>query len=228
MVENVILLHGAGRSPRSMGCMAKALEREGYQAHNLGYPSRQMAIEGLAAHIGAQIHQIQPHSSAKLHFVTHSLGGIVLRYLLKYDRPSNLGRVVMLAPPNRGAELADLLGRLPFYDWILGPVGAQLGTGSDSLPNTLGPVDYETGIIAGNRSLNIITSWLIPGPDDGKVSVERARLEGVAHFLVVPATHTFIMNRRDVAEQTAHFLRNGRFSADSLAAREADSVGLTP
>jgi hypothetical protein len=88
----------------------------------------------------------------------------------------------------------------------------RLGTDSAGIANELGPVDFSLGIITGDRRINPIASWLIPGPDDGKVSVARARLEGAADFIVVHATHTFIMNRSDVAEQVAHFLANGKFA----------------
>jgi pimeloyl-ACP methyl ester carboxylesterase len=216
MAENVILLHGAGRSPRSMGRMAKMLARHGYQVHNLGYPSRQAPLEKLADHLGLQLHQLPPDPNTKTHFVTHSLGGIVLRYFLKQNRPPNLGRVVMLAPPNQGAELVEFFSRLPFYEWILGPVGAQLGTGLDSLPNTLGPADYEVGIIAGNCSFNPVFSALIPGSDDGRIAVERTRLAGMTDFLVLPCIHPLIMNYKQVIQQTIHFLVEGCFVHTNL------------
>lgn len=209
--DTVVLLHGAGRGPRSMVRMVKALERCGYRVHNLGYSSRRKAIKRLAEDIGRQIYQINPTPETKIHFVTHSLGGIVLRCYLKSDRPPNLGRVVMLAPPNQGAELADIFGGFPLYRWILGPAGAQIGTDTDSLPNTLGPVDYEVGVIAGNRSLNPLFSQLIPGPDDGRVSVERTRLAGMADFLIVPCIHPLIKNYVGVIQQTIHFLQHGCF-----------------
>jgi len=210
-MDSVVLLHGAGRSPRSMGRMANALTREGYRVHNLGYPSRRFPIEGLARIVREQIDQIHLESQAKIHFVTHSLGGIVLRCYLQMDRPGNLGRVVMLAPPNQGAELADIFGRLPLFHWILGPVGTQIGTGPDSLPNTLGSVGTKVGIIAGNRSLNPLFSPLIPGPDDGRVAVERTQLAGMTDFLVLPCIHPLIMNYRQVIRQTIHFLQSGSF-----------------
>jgi pimeloyl-ACP methyl ester carboxylesterase len=211
MADDVILLHGAGRSSRSMERMAKALGQHGYQVHNLSYPTRRMPIKGLANHIGAQITKCQLDQQTRIHFVTHSLGGIVLRCYLNSVRPQNLGRVVMLAPPNRGSTLADKFERLPFYHWILGPVGAQIGTEVDNTPNILGPADYEVGIIAGNRSFNPILSYLIPGPDDGRVAIESTKLEGMADFLVLPCIHPLIMNYRIVIEQTIHFLQLGRF-----------------
>jgi triacylglycerol lipase len=211
MADCVVLLHGAGRSPRSFGRMAKALKRQNYQVHNLGYPSRSSPIEELVNYIRGQIRQIHLEPNTEIHFVTHSLGGIVLRYYLKSERPSNLGRVVMLAPPNQGAELADIFGGSPLFGWILGEVGAQIGTGPDCLPNFLGPVDYEVGIIAGNRSLNPLLSLMIPGPDDGRIAVERTKLTGMADFLILPCIHPLIMNYAITIRQTIHFLQQGCF-----------------
>lgn len=211
MEDNVVLLHGAGRSRRAMGCMAKALARKGYQVHNLGYPSRHAPIEILADYVGTQIDELQLDPKMKIHFVTHSLGGIVLRYLLKHTQPLNLGRVVMLAPPNQGAILADIFERLPFFDWILGPVGIQIRTRPDSLPKFLGPVNYEVGIIAGNRSVNPILSVLIPGADDGRIAVKSTKLAGMADFLVLPCIHPMIMNYKNTIRQTIHFLAQGCF-----------------
>jgi pimeloyl-ACP methyl ester carboxylesterase len=219
MTESVVLLHGAGRSRRSMGRMAKALAREGYQVYNLGYPSRRFPVEELAALVRKQIDQINQTPEMKIHFVTHSLGGIVLRCYLRVDRPRNLGRVVMLAPPNQGAKLADILGGLPLFHWILGPVGSQIGTGPQSLPNSLGPADYEVGVIAGNCSLNPLFSPLIPGPDDGRIAVERTKLAGMTDFLVLPCIHPLIMNYRQVIRQTIHFLRQGCFSPQASPPR---------
>ena len=121
----------------------------------------------------------------------------------------------MLAPPNQGSEVADFVTELvaesPVLSGILGPSGSRLGTDSTDIAQQLGPADFQVGIITGNRSMNLINSWLIPGPDDGKVAVDRARLEGADAFLVVEATHTFIMNHRGVADQSIYFLREGRF-----------------
>jgi hypothetical protein len=191
--------------------MAKALDREGYQVHNLDYPSRQAPIEMLGDIVGMKINELGFDPKVKIHFVTHSLGGIVLRYLIKHERQPNLGRVVMLAPPNQGANLADIFERLPFYSWILGPAGKQIGTRSDSIPNSLGPADFEVGIIAGNRSANPLFSVMIPGADDGRIAVESAKLSGMADFLVLPCIHPLIMNDKHVIRQSIHFLVHGCF-----------------
>jgi len=209
MIESVILLHGAGRSPRSMGKMAKALSLQGYPVHNLGYPSRQTSIEGCSDHIRKQIVQLK--QTSKIHFVTHSLGGIIVRqYLQNHSLPEG-ARLVMLAPPNQGSELVDHLKEFSVYKWFHGPAGQELGTGPESTPNRLKPVDIEVGIIAGDKSYNPIFSALVPGPDDGTISIERTKLNEMKDFLIVSSTHTFIMDNREVMRQVVYFFRNGLF-----------------
>jgi len=139
------------------------------------------------------------------------MGGILVRFYLAKHDINKLGRVVMLAPPNAGSELVDRLSKSQLFNLINGPAGKQLGTDVASLPNSLGAVNYEVGIIAGNRSLNPIYSSLITGDNDGKVSTQNTRLEGMTDFIVLPYSHTFIMNRPQVIEQTLFFLQQGKF-----------------
>lgn len=209
--ETVVLLHGLARSADSMQPLVDALAAAGYRVVNLDYPSTSKTIEALVTEDLAPA--LAPHvgSTSKLHFVTHSMGGILVRQYLAQNRPDNLGRVVMLAPPNGGSELVDELGALSAFDWFNGPAGRELGTGVDSVPNRLGPADFPLGIIAGNRSFNPLYSKIIPGDDDGKVSVARAQLAGMADFLVLPHTHTWIMRATDVQQQVVAFLRDGHF-----------------
>jgi len=207
----VILLHGLGRTSRSMRTMEKNLVQHGYRPVNINYPSTAHPVETLADCVAQQIRQACPAEEVKIHFVTHSLGGIIVRYLHKKGLVNNIGRVVMLCPPNRGSELVDFFSKSVFFRSGYGPAGRQLGTGPDSLPNRLGPVDFEVGVIAGTRSLNPLYSYLIPGRDDGKVSVDRSGVAGMADFITVPHTHTFIMNSPEVVRQTLFFLKNGGF-----------------
>ncbi len=219
--DRVVLLHGLGRTSLSMLRLEMALEEQGYEVHNIGYPSREHTVEELAErYLAPALAECCADGRRRVHFVTHSLGGIVLRYYLSHHDLPGLGRVVMLSPPNRGSELADWAAEKAPVRELLGPAAAELGTGPESLPNRLGPVDFELGVIVGDRSLNPYFSEMIPGPDDGKVSVERAKVEGMKDFLVVPHTHTYIMMREDVIEQVVHFLEHGRFRRDAAAERE--------
>jgi len=191
--------------------LARTLVDNAYRVVNLHYPSRQFPVEGLVQFLHGEIAPWCNDPSCKVYFVTHSLGGILVRAYVKTYPPVNLGRVVMLAPPNRGSELIDIFRERWWFREFFGPIRHQLGTDSNSVPNTLGPVNFELGVITGNRSINLIGSALIPGPNDGTVSVARAKVEGMRDFLVVPYGHTFIMMRKVVAEQTLQFLRTGHF-----------------
>lgn len=208
--EAVVLLHGLARSEGSMALLASRLEGAGYAVHNLDYPSTEHPPGALDAVLFAPVHACCA-SAPRLHFVTHSLGGILLRAHLAIHEPGNLGRVVMLAPPNHGSEWVDLLGSSPVFRWILGPTAAELGTDVESLPNRLPPVDFPLGVIAGTRSVNPLGSAVLPEPNDGTVSVASTRVEGMTDFITVDASHTFIMRSDEVARQVIAFLRDGRF-----------------
>ena len=207
--ETVVLLHGLGRSRVSMALLGRRLEAAGYRVVNIGYPSTREPMETLVGVVRDQLVECCA-DLGRVHFVTHSMGGIVARLYLSEYSPHHEGRVVMLSPPSQGSEVIDAFADSPLLRLLLGPAGMRLGTDSASVPNQLGPAQFELGVITGDRTLNPINSWLIPGPDDGKVAVDRARVEGAA-FLVVPHTHPFIMNRRDVADQVVSFLRDGHF-----------------
>lgn len=210
--DQVVLLHGLGRSSLSMKRIEWDLRRRGYEVLNVDYPSKRWPIRQLADDVLPAALAAHPGPrGGRVHFVTHSMGGIVLRsYLDRHPRP-DLGRVVMLAPPNQGSEVADTLRRIPPIRWLLGPAFLQLGTSPTDVPQRLGPVRFELGIIAGNRSFNPLFSALLKGPDDGKVSVASAQVPGMRDFVVLPTSHTWMMWRRMTLDQIAHFLAQGRF-----------------
>ncbi len=210
--DYVILLHGLTRSNRSMKKIEESLSDYGYRVINVDYPSTEHPIEYLADNVlGGVIARCNTSSGSKINFVTHSLGGIIVRYYLRHHKLTNLGRVVMLSPPNKGSELVDNLKDSYFFKMRHGPAGQQLGTGKESVPQNLGPVDFSLGVITGNISFNLISSIILPGPDDGVVSVESAKVEGMADFIVTPNTHTFIMKNKNVIEQIIYFLEKGKF-----------------
>jgi len=206
----VVLLHGMARTESSMAKMAIELHNEGYTVSNYGYPSTSLTIEEISLHhVPAAIAKCGDVD--KINFVTHSLGGIVLRQYLTLNVLENLGHVVMLGPPNKGSEVVDKLGHIPGFELINGPAGMQLGTGENSVPNSLGAVSYTVGIIAGSSTFNPMLSQLLPNPDDGKVSVERTKVEGMTDHVVLPVTHTFMMRNDDVIKQVKTFLKTGKF-----------------
>jgi triacylglycerol lipase len=215
--DTVVLVHGLGRSPASMAVLQNRLKGAGFRVVSFGYPSTSEEMEVLVDSLATAVDNCCADSQGAVHFVTHSMGGVLVRSYLADRGDEFSGRVVMLSPPNQGSEVIDAFGDSPLLRKVLGPAGARLGTDSSGIARELGPIDFGLGIITGDRSISPIGSWLIPGPDDGKVSVARAQLDGAADFLVLPATHTFIMNRGDVAEQVVHFLGEGVFRAtDSL------------
>jgi triacylglycerol lipase len=212
--DAVVLLHGLGRSPLAMARLAHDLRENGYNVRNLAYPSQSADIRTLADATLAPVFD-EAAAGARIHIVTHSLGGILVRqYLHDHGAPASLGRVVMLAPPNAGSELVDRLRTWSLYRRINGPAGLQLGTDAASVPRTLGtpPPGVEIGIIAGNVSLNPFFSALITGADDGKVSVDRTHLAGESAHVTLPFSHTWLMWRRPVLAEVRAFLRTGRFT----------------
>lgn len=214
--ESVVLLHGLARTRSSMGLLEKRLGTEGYAVVNMDYPSRAKSIEALAITvIPSALEQCRKQKADRIHFVTHSMGGILVRYYLKQTPINGLGRVVMLAPPNKGSEVIDKWGNFFLFRWLNGPAGRQLGTGPKSLPRALGKVDFDLGVIAGDRSVNPILSLIIPGKDDGKVAVRNAGVEGMRDFIVVHASHPFIMRDDEAIDLTVRYLKTGRFRASA-------------
>ena len=210
--EAIILLHGLKRTSRSMDKAGRVSASYGYKIVNASYPSTAQRVEALALScIGQAVNDCEAAGVSKIHFLTHSLGGILIRYYLSIESIEKLGRVVMLAPPNRGSEIVDKLGNWRLFYLLNGPAGLQLGTDSGSLPNRLGTVNFEAGVIAGDKTVNPLLSLLFPEANDGKVAVSRTQVDGMRDFIVLPYSHTFIMRRDQVIRQALHFIQQGRF-----------------
>lgn len=209
----VLLLHGHGRTGLSMGFMASALRRAGHLTLAPSYGFRR-AMPAILARLVPDVDRFADRlQGAPLHIVTHSLGGLVARALIARHRPASLGRVVMLAPPNAGSELADLLFRLNLSAALLGPVAGHLRTLRAAADEAeLGEVDYELGIIAGNRGLAPVPARLLPPPHDGIVSVAATRLPGMADHIILPVPHTLMPHHPQSITQALHFLKQGRFA----------------
>lgn len=210
--QPVVLLHGLARSAGSLDKLEARLQQAGYTTCNVDYPSTRYPVETLVReHVLPAIRACVGDAPATVHFVTHSMGGILVRQLRRSVPDLPVGRVVMLGPPNHGSELVDRMGDWRLFRWINGPAGQQLRTGPKGLPAQLGPADFELGIIAGDAPFLEPFTGYIAGPSDGKVSLESARLEGMKGYLVLPVTHSLMMRDPLVIDQAVFFLQHGQF-----------------
>lgn len=206
----VVLLHGMAQTAWSMRPLASDLRRAGFVTRNTGYPTRPHDVAGLAERYVAPVIE-SCAQDRPVHLVTHSLGGILVRWYLQSASLPTGSRIVMLAPPNHGSEVADHVRHWPLYRWWMGRVGQQLGTGADSIVHQLRPIAGEIGVIAGDRSIQPWFSRRLPGDDDGAVSVASTKLDEMRDFLVVSASHTLMMFNHEVRRQVLRFLRSGSF-----------------
>lgn len=208
--DYVVILHGIGRSGKHMQKLATYLQKDGFDVINLSYPSTTHTIEELAKIINKEISE-RVAENKLVHFIGYSMGGLMVRALIHKYNYKNLGKVVQLAPPNQGSEVADFVQNFWPYKKIFGPAGQQLITDQSSVKHLFGEVNYELGIIAGNATIDPISSAIIPGENDGKVAVERTKLDGMKDHIVVSASHTFFPSNKEVQKQTLYFLKNGNF-----------------
>ena len=207
--EAVVLIHGMKRTGRSMRKMARAMEAAGYNAVVCSYPSDR-SVHATATNLFAALAQVI-NAAPRVHFVTHSLGGILVRDAFRDGgAPSNLGRVVMLGPPNGGSQHIDRFAGLPLFETLWGTPSSELGTGPDALPARLPPIDFPCGVIAGSRPG--ILGWMLPGENDGKVTVASAGAGNPSDVLVLPTGHTWMMRNDAVISNVIHFLQVGTFS----------------
>ena len=217
LMDKVVLLHGIGRTSRSLDKLEGVLQDEGYQTLSITYPSRRLTLEQLAEWLREVVIDAAfwNETSGYIHFVGHSMGGLLIRYYLDRYCPEiprhKLGRVVMMGTPHQGSPVADFWHKWHWYKWFYGPAGQQLTT--SAMPHVVKKPYYELGMIAGTLSWPYVDSWfLMPNDSDGRVSVESTKIEGMKDHFIVPATHTFIMDRPDVQRQIVSFLKSGSFT----------------
>jgi len=217
--EVVVLLHGLAATAETMGQIHSSLENEGYRVINIDYPTTQHSLEELTLPIRDLItDETQP--TDRIHFVTHSMGGILVR-LIQRDHPlKNIGRTVMISPPNQGSEAVNLFGDLDLVAATFGPAAMSLAAGDNHFLQSLPPADFEVGVIAGSQGIDIVMSSVIPGPDDGVVSVASTRLPGMSDFTIVHASHPLIVFDREAIKQTVAFLKTGEFPPPSFDRRQ--------
>lgn len=206
----VVLLHGIARTKRSMKTLEKAFLKEGYQVINIGYPSRKKHIQDITPLVFDEINKFTQATNGKMHFVAYSMGCLVVRELLARHPIANIGNIVLLAPPNHGSEVADFLKDNFLYQYFYGPAGYELTT-HFARQNPFPSIPYPFGVIAGNVCLDPISYWVLPKGNDGKVTIESTKLEGMRDHLVLPCSHTFIIYNKTAIEQTSYFLKNSQF-----------------
>lgn len=209
----VVLIHGMNRTPFSMRAISAYLSKHGYDVVNKHYPSNTLSTDQVSKkYVNNFVRDCRAKSPKHIHVVTHSMGGVLIRYFLKNHRLPQGSRIVMLSPPNHGSEMADRLQNSAIYQASMGPMGQELRTGDKGITKQLPEyLPYDIGIITGNFNMNATSIGAFKTNSDGKVSVTSARLKGMKDFLVVNATHTFITIRPDVVYQIGYFLENGQF-----------------
>ena len=212
--EAVVVLHGVGINARLTARLAKFIAAAGYEVHNLDYPSKTVPLAELGPRwLAAKLAALGLERAPRLHFVTHSMGGLIVRGYLAAHRPANLGRVVTIVPPHHGSVVSDKLRRLPIIWQIIGRNLGALGTGPDAYWRTLPQrADFELGVIAGSSALNPLGWFFLERPHDGTVAERSTRLDGMTDHILLSSNHTLILFRRRTAAQAIAFLRTGRFT----------------
>lgn len=209
MSETVILLHGLARTKRSLGTMENALSDAGYRVCNIDYPTRKHQIAALADSIGTPIDKVMQNNQDEVHFVTYSLGALVLRAYLAKQQDLPLGKIVLIAPPHGGSPVADFIQARAWLRWLFGPVIQQLGIKQDNPPWSI-PSEVLMGILAGSRAWDPFT-LLFNEMNDGRVSVSGTKHPMMTDHLVLPLSHFQMTYHPDIIHQTIFFLKRGHF-----------------
>lgn len=220
--DYVVVVHGWAWLRDAMRPTVRFLHRQGYHVISVHYDSREEMPEAVVSdRIAPAVAAHCTDPERKIHFVGHSMGCLMIRAYLRDDAPSALGRVVLLAPPNQGIELVDRMKDWGLFCRIFGEPARLLGTAEDGFARRLGPVAYPAGVIMGCEVGLPVLSSMLPGPDDGVVTVESGRLEGMKDFLTVRCMHMTLPGHPVVLRQTVGFLRRGVFDPRDTSRRVA-------
>jgi hypothetical protein len=208
--EFVFVLHGLAGGGLTISPLANRIEDAGYETKIIDYKTLGTTPEEIMLEVSSKIKFAMPlDTNMTINFVGYSLGSIVIRAYLDRDTLSNLGRVVLIAPPNKGSPLADF-----FKDtWIIDLFGETiqlLGTDSTSFPNSIGDPYYPVGIIAGVGASSL-NNFYLPGLDDGIVPLESTKLNNATDIIAFDESHIFMKFKKKIANQTIEFLKNGKF-----------------
>ena len=219
-----ILIHGITKDSTSMEGIASALHNAGFHTVNLDYPSKKHLIETLAEMtIPRGIAACEEAGAKPVHFVAHSMGGLLVRYYYEKRDVSDIANVVMLGTPNQGSRLGNFLSCIPWIKDVNGPAGKQMGIDERSLPSRLGPVKFPLGVVAGTRSFNPLFSAIISGDDDGIVGLPSTYVKGVCSRVHYPLTHDQLSRDTRVIEQVVSYLTSGNFTGEKIEYFDCDS-----
>lgn len=208
----VILIHGIIRSSKSLDRLREPLEKDGYTVICFDYPSTRVTIEESGEHLNSVMKSLD--GIEEINFIVHSMGGLVVRASLAKHADKRIKRMVMLGVPNLGAKMADQFKALGLFKTIFGPAGQQLVSGPDAPVSKLPTPQFEFAIVAGARGTDNGFNPLIPGDDDGTVSVASTRLPGATDFMTVPVLHSFLMYSERASNGAMHFIKTGRLRED--------------
>ncbi len=212
--DYVVLVHGLWSSPFAMAKIGERLTEQNYNVINVGYPSSQKEIKTISREYLKNITDKNcPDTTKKIHFVTHSMGGIIIRdYINQLSDIERIGKVVMLAPPNNGSEIIDNFKGVKVLEKIIGPAGMELGTDSLDTPRTLGDAKVPTGVVIGTGKTFPLIELFVKEENDGMVTIESAKLEGMKDFKVDKSSHTMITFSDEVIDYVVRFLKEETFS----------------
>lgn len=210
--DYIVLIHGLMNSSRRMGKFEAYFSQKGFQVLNIDYPSNKYPIETLSdQYLKPVVEAIPLNPGQKVHFITHSMGGLLLRYYLSTHSFDQVGHVVMISPPNHGSEWADLLLKSKSARKVAGPAAFELRTRDNDFFKKLGPIQFKLGIIAGKKSYGKHADRYLPGEDDGMVTVKSMKLKGMLDFIVLNEHHRGLTWNQEAMLQSYAFIQNSRF-----------------